>query len=169
MDSNRLKEVIRRGAEELKKPAKEGQTHSRQTADAHKERRAKVAKLINSSYEMVANYLFQEGYANSFENALVVADVISDEWFGDILEATSATRATVRGRGRQPGSAQRAIAREDRRREAEERAAETRRKLEADREYAATRRANPNILKTEAQKRTLSTRMERAAQRLGLQ
>jgi hypothetical protein len=87
MDSKELKAAIARGAESLKKPAKEGQTHSRQTADAHDKRREEVAKLVNSSYEVVADYLFNEGYADSFESALIVADVISDEWFGDILEA----------------------------------------------------------------------------------
>jgi hypothetical protein len=87
MDSNKLKAAIARGAESLKNPAKKGQTHSRQTADAHAKRKKEVAKLVNSSYEVVADYLFTEGYADSFESALIVADVISDEWFDVILEA----------------------------------------------------------------------------------
>jgi hypothetical protein len=89
MDNNTVKELkaaIARGAKSLKNPAKEGETHSRQTADAHAKRGEEVAKLVNSSYEVVADYLFTEGYADSFESALIVADVISDEWFGDILE-----------------------------------------------------------------------------------
>jgi hypothetical protein len=169
MDSNKLKAAIARGAESLKTPAKEGQTHSRQTADAHKKRKERTAELAKESYEVVADYLFSEGYANSFESALIVADVISDEWFSDILEATAATRATVRGRGRVPGASQRAVSREDRKAEAKARADERKAQLEAERKYAEERRNNPAILKKEAQKRTLSTRMERAAQRMGLQ
>jgi hypothetical protein len=169
MDSNELKAAIERGAESLKRPAKDGQTHNRQTADAHAKRRKEVAKLVNSSYEVVADYLFTEGYSNSFESALIVADVISDEWFDDILEATAATKATVRGRGRVPGASQRAVSREDRKAEAKARADERIAKLEAERKYAAERRNNPAILTKEARKRTLSTRMERAAQKLGLQ
>jgi hypothetical protein len=88
MDSNKLKAAIKKGAESLKNPAKEGETHSRQTADAHKKRKERTAELVNSSYEVVADYLFTEGYADSFESALIVADVISDEWFCDILEVT---------------------------------------------------------------------------------
>ena len=134
MDSNKLKAAIARGAESLKTPAKEGQTHSRQTADAHKKRKERTAELAKESYEVVADYLFSEGYANSFESALIVADVISDEWFSDILEATAATRATVRGRGRVPGASQRAASREDRKAEAKARADERRAQLEAERE-----------------------------------
>jgi hypothetical protein len=92
MDSNKLKAAIEKGAESLKNPAKEGQTHSRQTADAHDERRKKVAELAKESYEVVADYLFTEGYADSFESALIVADVISGEWFGGILEVLSPSR-----------------------------------------------------------------------------
>ena len=169
MDSNKLKAAIARGAESLKTPAKEGQTHSRQTVDAHTERKKKIAELSKESYELVADYIFTEGYANSFESALIVADVISDEWFSDILEATAATRATVRGRGRVPGAAQRATATNDRKADAKARADERRAQLEAERKYAEERRNNPTILKKEARKRTLSTRMERAAQRMGLQ
>jgi hypothetical protein len=169
MDSEKLKAAIARGAESLKNPAKEGQTHSKQTAVAHTERKKNVAKLSKESYELVADYIFTEGYANSFESALIVADVISDEWFSDILEATAATRATVRGRGRVPGAAQRVTATNDRKAEAKARADERRAQLEAERKYAEERRNNPSILKKEAQKRTLSTRMERAAQRMGLQ
>ena len=169
MDSEKLKAAIKRGAESLKEPAKEGQTHNRQTEDAHKERRERTKEIINSSYEMVADYLFQEGYADSFENALIVADVISHEWFSGILEATAATRATVRGRGRVPGAAQRATATNDRKAEAKARADDRRAQLETERKYAEERRNNPAILTKEARKRTLSTRMERAAQKLGLQ
>jgi hypothetical protein len=169
MDSNKLKAAIKRGAESLKTPAKEGQTHNRQTADAHKKRKERTAELAKESYEVVADYLFSEGYANSFESALIVSDVISAKWFGDILEATAATRATVRGRGKVPGASQRAVSREDRKAEAKARADERRAQLEAERKYAEERRNNPAILKKEAQKRTLSTRMERAAQRMGLQ
>jgi hypothetical protein len=168
MDSDKLKAAIERGAESLKRPAKNGQTHSRQTVDAHTERKKKVAELAKEYYEVVADYLFTEGYAVSFESALIVADVISDEWFSDILEATAATRATVRGRGRVPGASQRVVSREDRKAEAKARADERRAQLEAERKYAEERRNNPAILKKEAQKRTLSTRMERAAQRMGL-
>jgi hypothetical protein len=169
MDSNKLKAAIARGAESLKTPAKEGQTHSRQTDDAHKKRKEITAELAKESYEVVADYLFSEGYANSFESALIVADVISDEWFDDILEATAATRATVRGRGRVPGAAQRATATNDRKAEAKARADDRRAQLETERKYAEERRNNPAILTKEARKRTLSTRMERAAQKLGLQ
>jgi hypothetical protein len=169
MDSNKLKAAIKSGAESLKTPAKEGQTHNRQTADAHKKRKERTAELAKESYEVVADYLFAEGYANSFESALIVADVISEDWFIDILEATAATRATVRGRGKVPGASQRAVSREDRKAEAKARADERRAQLEAERKYAEERRNNPTILKKEAQKRTLSTRMERAAQRMGLQ
>ena len=168
MNSDKLKAAIARGAESLKKPANEGQTHSRQTVDAHTERKKKVAELAKESYEVVADYLFSEGYVNSFESARIVADVISEEWFGCILEATAATRATVRGWGRVPGASQRAVSREDRKAEAKARADERRAQLEAERKYAEERRNNPAILKKEAQKRTLSTRMERAAQRMGL-
>lgn len=122
-----------------------------------------------TAYEMVADYLFNEGYAGSFEDALIVADVISEDWYDEIVEATSATRATVRGRVRVPGSAQRATAREDRKAEARARAEERNRQQEAERKYAEERRTNPEILKKEAQKRTLVTRMERAAARMGLQ
>lgn len=122
-----------------------------------------------TAYERVADYLFNEGYAGSFEDALIVADVISEDWYEKIIEATSATRATVRGRVRVPGSAQRATAREDRKAAARERAEARRRQEEADISYAKERRTNPQLLQREAQKRTLSTRMERAAASLGLQ
>jgi hypothetical protein len=60
------------------------------------------------------------------------------------------------------------MAQEDRKREAERRAEERKAEREKELEYVQKRRQNPEILKKEAQKRTLPTRMERAAKRLGL-
>ena len=170
MDSEKFKELknaIKDMGKSLAKAPENG-TNLSQTNRARGAMRNTTKELVNSSYEVVADYLFQEGYAVSFESALIVADVISDEWFDDILEATAATRATVRGRGRVPGASQRVVSREDRKAEAKARADERRAQLEAERKYAEERRNNPAILKKEAQKRTLSTRMGRAAQRIGL-
>lgn len=171
MDSEKFKELknaIKDKGKSLAKGPTSG-TNLSQTNTARAAMRNTTRELVNSSYEIVADYLFNEGYADSFESALIVADVISEEWFGDILEATAATRATVRGRGRVPGAAQRATAQNDRRAEARARAAERQAQLDADKQYAEKRRKNPGILKKEAQQRTLSTRMERAAARMGLQ
>jgi hypothetical protein len=171
MDSEKFKELknaIKDNGKSLAKAPENG-TNLSQTNRARGAMRNTTKELVNSSYEVVADYLFQEGYAVSFESALIVADVISDEWFDDILEATAATRATVRGRGRVPGAAQRATATNDRKAEAKARADDRRAQLETERKYAEERRNNPAILTKEARKRTLSTRMERAAQKLGLQ
>jgi hypothetical protein len=51
-----------------------------------KAKRAAIMKE-NYSYEMVADYLFNEGYAGSFEDALIVADVISKDWYDEIVES----------------------------------------------------------------------------------
>lgn len=93
--------------------------------------------------------------------------------FEDFLtEARAATRATVRGRRLDPGATQRAVARADRRAEALDRAKKKREREEQERlqnqQYVELRKANPEILRKEAQKRTLASRMASAAKRLGL-
>lgn len=55
--------------------------------DIRDERGKLKKKPIVSSYEMVADYLFTEGYASSFEDALIVADCISEKWYNEIAEA----------------------------------------------------------------------------------
>lgn len=85
-----------------------------------------------------------------------------------ITEAIAARRATVRGRKLNPGATQREISRQDRKAEAQARAEERKRTAERDAEYARERRENPEILRKEAQKRTLSTRMARAAAKMGI-
>lgn len=165
-DFERLLNTIHSKSAELKNP---DVSMKDKLAEIRAERAKLKKKTANETYEVVADYLFQEGFTESFESALIVADAISNEWFDDIAEATGATKATVRGRVKVPGAAQKAVSRDDRKAEARARAEERKRQQEAERKYAEERRANPEILRKEAQKRTLSTRMEKAAQRLGLQ
>jgi hypothetical protein len=84
-----------------------------------------------------------------------------------LSEAIAATRATTRGR-KIPGAAQKITAQNDRREEARARQREREAQRQRDIEYAQERRANPELIKKEARKRTLPSRMERAAQKLGL-
>ena len=84
-----------------------------------------------------------------------------------LAEAIAATRATTRGR-KIPGAAQKMTAQNDHKEEAKARQREREVQRQRDIEYAQERRANPELIKKEARKRTLPSRMERAAQRLGL-
>ncbi len=84
-----------------------------------------------------------------------------------LSEAIAATRATTRGR-KITGAAQKITAQNDRREEARARQREREAQRQRDIEYAQERRANPELIKKEARKRTLPSRMERAAQKLGL-
>lgn len=117
--------------------------------------------------EEVIDYLISEGYADSYESAIEIYENMSYDW---LEEAREATRATTRGR-RVPGGAQRAAAREDRKEAARERIAARKAAEEAkrreEREYVETRRQNPQILRKEALKRTLASRMSAAAERQG--
>jgi hypothetical protein len=157
-----LKRAIERRSNSLKNPPRKNQTNKAQTEQELMGIRKDRAKLVKE-------YLVNEGFAKSLESAEVIADVMSEQWFSNILEAIEATRATVRGYQKIPGSAQRQKAIEDRREEARKRAEERKAQIESDREYARQRRENPDILKKEAQKRTLASRMDRAAQRLGIE
>jgi hypothetical protein len=160
-----LKRAIERRSNSLKTPPRKNQTNKAQTEQELIGLRKDREKLVK---EEVLGYLINEGFADTEANAEALVDVMSEQWFSSILEAIAATRATVRGYQKIPGSAQRQKALEDRKEEAKRRAEERKAQVEKEREYARQRRENPNILKREAQKRTLSTRMERAAERLGL-
>jgi hypothetical protein len=131
--------------------------------------KSNIRKFQRSDVEYVLDYLIDEGYATDYDTAFGIFESMSDEWLDNIFEATSATRATVRGRVRVPGAAQRATAREDRIAAAQERAAKRREKEEADRMYALQGRQNPEVQRKKALQRTLSARMEKAAARMGLQ
>jgi hypothetical protein len=158
MDSEQfkqLKNVIHQHSKNLSQPPKKGETNKSQTERELQNIRAKRKKI--------AEQLVQEGYADSYNDAEVLIDVMSPT----ILEAISATKATVRAL-RERGAAQKRMAQEDRKREAERRAEKRKAEREKELEYVQKRRENPEILKKEAQKRTLPTRMERAAKRLGL-
>lgn len=158
--------MIQQHSDTLKNPP-EGEETARgqlnKTLERIRKRRDEIVK------EDVADYLFQEGYASSFDNALVLSDAISESWFTHILEAIPARRATVRGINKIPGAAQKAVSREDRRADALARRREREEETERDRQYASERRQNPSILTKEARKRTLKSRMEKAAERLGLE
>jgi hypothetical protein len=154
---NQLKAAIQRRAESLKTPPKDNETNKRQMDDAIKSLRKKRKKLVSE-------YLVAEGFTNTRNEAEIVVNLMSDHWF----EATEATKALVRGLKVQ-GAAQKQLAHEDRRAEAKRRAEERSAQLERERRYAEERRENPDLLRREAQKRTLPTRMERAAKRLGFE
>lgn len=159
MDSEQfkqLKNVIHQHSKNLAQPPREGETNKSQTE--------KELQNIRAQRKKIAEQLVQEGYADSYNDAEVLIDVMSPT----ILEAISATKATVRALSRVRGAAQQRMAQEDRKREAQRRAEERKAEREKELEYVQKRRKNPEILKKEAQKRTLPTRMERAAKRLGL-
>lgn len=158
--------MIQQHSDTLKNPPKDDETAMGQFNKTLENIRIKRNKIFK---EDVADYLFQEGYASSFDNALVLSDAISESWFTHILEAIPARRATVMGINRIPGAAQRAVSREDRRAAALARREERKAAIKRDREYAEKRRKNPKLLAQEAQKRTLPQRMARAAERLGLE
>lgn len=83
----KLKASIKKHSESLKNPPKENQTNKRQYDDTLEKIRTERKSIMNSSYEMVADYLFTEGYVSSFEDALIVADCISEEWYNEIVES----------------------------------------------------------------------------------
>lgn len=45
----------------------------------------KIVKLRREELEFVLDYLFENGYADNYESAAVIAESMSDEWFEDIL------------------------------------------------------------------------------------
>jgi hypothetical protein len=157
-----LKRAIERRSNSLKNPPRKNQTNRSQTEQ-------ELRTLRSERKRIVKEYLVTENYAESYNSADVMFETMSEKWISQILEATPATRATVRGIPKVPGAAQKLRAREDRREDALKRAEERRAEREREREYARERRENPQILKIEAQKRTLASRMERAAQRLGIE
>lgn len=158
MDTNQFKELkntIRRHSKNMSQPPKKGETNRSQTE--------RELESLRTERKKIAEQLVQEGYADSYSDAEVLINVMSPNLF----EAISATKATVRALPVR-GAAQQRMAKEDRRREAQKRAEERKAEREKELEYVQKRRENPTLLKKEAQRRTLSTRMERAAQRLGL-
>lgn len=45
----------------------------------------KIVKFQREELEFVLDYLFENGYADNYESAAVIAESMSDEWFEDIL------------------------------------------------------------------------------------
>jgi hypothetical protein len=164
MDSqkfSKLKAAIKSRAESLKKSPNENETHHSQTK--------REVENMRSERKKIAEHLVSKGLTESFEDAEAIVDVMSEQWYNDLLEATSATRATVRALDKKRGLSQRLQAIEDRKADARQRAEERQKQRDKELEYVQTRKQNPELLRKEAQKRTLSTRMARAAQRLGLE
>lgn len=79
---------VQNEAEKLKNVNVSGKEIKKNINDRKEKLRQQLQqKPIVSSYEMVADYLFTEGYASSFEDALIVADCISEEWYNEIVES----------------------------------------------------------------------------------
>ena len=47
----------------------------------------KLSKIVKEESEIIAEYLFEEGYADSIESAEVIAACISESWVEEILES----------------------------------------------------------------------------------
>jgi hypothetical protein len=85
MDSEQfkqLKNVIHQHSKNLAQPPKKGETNKSQTE--------KELQNIRAQRKKIAEQLVQEGYADSYNDAEVLIDVMSPT----ILEAISATKAT---------------------------------------------------------------------------
>lgn len=62
-------------------------------------RRSDLSSIIKDQFDLVADYLFSEGYADSLDGAEVMAENISDNWVNEILDEKYVKELDTTGRG----------------------------------------------------------------------
>lgn len=56
-----------------------------QQKDAKKRRDKAVKQIMKTEERKILKYLYMEGYADSYEKAEIILELMSDEWFEQIL------------------------------------------------------------------------------------
>jgi len=91
-DQKALKRITARLAGDEPEPQPEPQPESRgrepsPTRSASRTiKRSELSDIIKNQFDLVADYLFSEGYADSLDGAEVMAESISDNWVNEILD-----------------------------------------------------------------------------------
>ena len=94
----KVKEIIERGSKQA--GSKENDLSRGQVKELHRKTQNEIRNsLQKEDLDVVVSYLYDNGFASSYESAMNIMESMSDEWFDSILDEKYVTSMDYSGRG----------------------------------------------------------------------
>jgi hypothetical protein len=85
-DQAALKRMIARGKSPTRSASKPDPTPTEKPKGTRTIKKTELASIVKEDFDIIAEYLFVEGYADTIESAELIAESISEQWVNEILD-----------------------------------------------------------------------------------
>jgi Glu-tRNA(Gln) amidotransferase subunit E-like FAD-binding protein len=85
-DQKALKRMIARGQSPTRSASKPDPTPTEKPKGTRTIKKTELASIVKEDFDIISEFLFVEGYADTIESAELMAESISEEWVEEILD-----------------------------------------------------------------------------------